>query len=165
MRIRNLLIAIAVLSLAIPGFANAGSAYGRATGGGQILVSTDGGAGDTIAFTARNTATSGDAARGQVQLVDRTGGSGQGNLRFHGTVTCLRVSGTIAKIGGVVKTDSTGDTSGFTMVVQDNGEGVSATDADQIAFERVSTPDCDDDGSDDDTQTDLARGNVQVYAP
>lgn len=161
MRLRNFLIAVAVLAMAVPGFANAGSPNDRATGGGQILVSSDGGAGDTIAFTARNTG-GGDAAQGQLQVVDRTGGTGKDNVRLHGVVTCLRVDGTTAKLGGTITRASDGDTTPFTLVVQDNGEGAAAPD-DTILLERVATPDCDEDDSDDDGNTDLARGNAQVY--
>ena len=161
MRIRNLLIAVAVLAIAVPGFASAGAAYDRATGGGQILVDTDGGAGDTIAFTARNTAASGDAAQGQVQVVDRTGGTGKGNVRFHGTVTCLRVDDNMAKIGGTI-TKTNGATTPFTLIVRDNGEGAAASN-DTIFLERVNDPSCDQDDSDDDGQAALARGNAQVY--
>ena len=134
----------------------------KATGGGQILVSSDGGAGDTIAFTAQNLGTGDDAAKGQLQYIDRTGGTGVGQTRFHGTVTCLQVSGNTAKLGGIVKNDSTGDTSGFTVVVEDNGQGAAA-DNDMIAFQRTSDPTCDRQDGDDDGNTDLARGNVQVY--
>lgn len=42
-----------------------------ATGGGQVMVGTKG-AGDTIAFTAKGTVDAGD---GQVQYVDREGGT------------------------------------------------------------------------------------------
>ena len=161
MRIRNLLIAVAVLAMAVPGIANAGAPLDRATGGGQILVSSDGGAGDTIAFTARNTTADSDDAQGQVQIVDRTGGTGKDNVRMHGTVTCLRVEGTMAKIGGTV-TKSNGDTTPFTIVVQDNGQGSEAQN-DTILLERVSDPSCDEEENDDDGNTDLARGNAQVY--
>jgi hypothetical protein len=163
MRIRNLLIAAAVLSLAIPSLASAGSAYSRATGGGQILVSSEGGAGDTIAFTARNTTTDTDDARGQLQVIDRTGdGTGKDGVRIHGEVTCLQVTGNVAKIGGTIARDSSGNTDGFTLVVEDNGQGAEGTD--MIAFQRVSDPTCDREDGDDDGSTELARGNAQVYA-
>lgn len=162
MRIRNLLIAAAVLSLAIPGFANAGAANDRATGGGQILLSSDGkGAGDTIAFTAQNTGGANDAAKGEVQYIDRTGGTGRGATRFHGDVKCLIVQGNTAELAGTFK-NGTGETTGFILYAADNGEGLAA-DPDQILFTRTSDPVCDRDDSDDDGQTDLARGNAQVY--
>lgn len=163
MRIRNLLIAVAVLAIAIPGIASAGSAYDRATGGGQILVSSDGGAGDTIAFTAQNTGGANDAAKGQIQVVDRTGGTGKGNVRLHGVVTCLRVEGNVAQMSGTVRKTNSADTSPFILVVEDNGQGAAAAQADQIIFQRISDPSCDEDDVDDDGQTDLARGNAQVY--
>lgn len=167
MRIRNFLIAAAVLSLAIPGFAGAGSAYDRATGGGQILIPSNGqGAGDTIAFTAQNTGGANNAAKGQVQVVERGGtGRGKNNVRFHGEVKCLIVQGNTAEMAGTYK-NGNGATTGFILYAQDNGEGaadLAANGADQIALTRTSDPTCERDDSDDDGQTDLARGNAQVY--
>ena len=119
-----------------------------ATGGGQILVG-DRGAGDTIAFTASGTA---DAARGQVQYVDREGGTGQGQTVQHGTVTCIDVRGNVARIAGEWRDGGT-----FGLYVEDTGEG-DGTDMIQI------TPDLTDcaDDREDDEPTGLARGNAQV---
>lgn len=166
MRIRNYLIAVAVLALAVPGFANAGSPNDRATGGGQILIPSDGrGAGDTIAFTAQNTGGANNAAKGQVQVVERTDGRGKGNVRFHGEVQCLIVQGNTAELAGTYK-NGNGATTGFILYAADNGEGaadLANNGADQIALTRTSDPTCERDDSDDDGQTDLARGNAQVY--
>lgn len=167
MRIRNLLIAVAVLAIAIPGIASAGSAYDRVTGGGQIFFNFSTGesepvegAGDTIAFTARETS---EGVKGQVQIVERSGGTGQGQLKLHGTVTCLVVvNPTTARLAGTATRTDSDQRQNFEMLVTDNGEGVNAA-ADQIALAFVTTPECDDDGEDDDNQTTLARGNVQVY--
>lgn len=173
MRIRSLIIAVFAVALAIPAFANAGSANDRATGGGQIFFTfsdADGepsaneditGAGDTIAFTAQETA---EGVKGQVQFIDRTGGRGKGQVKLHGTVTCLEVTGNVARIGGTAtrNDDSTrGDE--FQILVEDNGEGASNTEGDQIAFQFMDEPTCSDEDDDDDYQTTLARGNVQVY--
>ena len=123
-----------------------------ATGGGQILFGTEGGAGDTIAFTARGTA---DAATGQVQYVNRTDGTGQGQTVQHGTVTCIRAEGNVAFIEGVWR-----DGGEFGLYVQDNGEGSAAED-DIVAITPANPDDCGDE-AEDDNMTALGRGNAQV---
>jgi hypothetical protein len=155
MRIRRLagLAAGIAAVAAVPVAAQAGSGTDRATGGGQTLVGTQG-AGNTIAFTAQGTQ---DAARGQVQVVNREAGTGRQQVRFHGTVTCLRVEGNTAELAGVGR-----DGGAFTLYVVDNGEGANA-DNDLISFTRVADPSCDRDDSDDDGSVELARGNAQVY--
>ena len=146
------LAAIAVIS----GSASAGSPTDRATGGGQILIGT-GNAGNTIAFTAQGTP---EAAKGQVQVVDRSAGKGQSQVKFHGLVECILVSGNMAEIAGSER--DSGDP--FTLRVVDNGEGVNASN-DMIFFDDVEDDmRCEsDDNDDDDTQLALARGNAQVY--
>jgi hypothetical protein len=134
--------------------ANAGGAD-KITGGGQVLVGTRG-AGDTIAFEAQNTGTD-DAARGQIQYVDRDGGTGQGQSIFHGEITCLVVSGNMAKAAG---TFSGGGP--FQLIVVDNGEDGNA-DNDVVALQEDQDPTCEDDDDDDDADTALARGNAQVH--
>ena len=170
MRIRNCLIAATVLSLAIPGFASAArqSPTEKATGGGQIFFNFEtgeddpvAGAGDTIAFTAQQSGS--DPARGQVQFIDRTGGTGKGQVKLHGTVTCLEVDGNMARIGVVATRTDDPDRTAFEMLVIDNGEGVSNTQGDQIAISFADEPECGDDDDEDDAQTTLARGNVQVH--
>ena len=106
MRIRNLLIAIAVLAIAIPGVASAAkpAASGfKVTGGGQIIseaAEAEGGPGDTVGFNARemdgddpdSPGDDDDAARGQFQYVPRGQSSGTNQPateKFHGVVTCL----------------------------------------------------------------------------
>ena len=155
MRVRLLMVVVALAVVAAPIAANAGSPNDRATGGGQTLVDTQG-AGNTIAFTAQNTA---EGAKGQVQYIDRTAGTGQAQVKFHGIVTCLRVAGTLAEIGGVERDSG----QAFSLLVQDNGEGALADD-DMIQFSEVDAVDCSD-GDDDDDEPDvaLARGNAQVY--
>ncbi len=156
MRVRNFLIAVAVLSLAIPGFANArGATADRATGGGQTLVDSQG-AGNTIAFTARGTV---DEATGQVQYIDRTEGTGQEQVKFHGIVQCLRVMGAQAELAGVERDSG----QPFNLLVRDNGEGAMA-DNDAISFSEVNDVSCADENDDKDTpDVALARGNAQVH--
>jgi hypothetical protein len=146
---------VAGMVLAAPG-AQAGSPRDRATGGGQILVG-ERGAGDTIAFTAQGTATE---ATGQVQFIDRTGGIGKGQVKFHGVVDCVLVTGNTAEIAGHER-----DTlAAFTLRVVDNGEGLAA-DNDLIFFDDTADdePCVQDDNDDDDATVALARGNAQVY--
>jgi hypothetical protein len=159
---RTTLIAGLAVAAAIGGTANAGSSVDRATGGGQILVASDGrGPGDTITFQAR------DDARGPVGSVNvirrstTAGAPGQG-FHFKGTLTCIAVSGNTAKLAGKGINED-GKEQGFTLLVTDNGEGA-ADKNDVISLTYRSTnPGCGNDDSDDDHNTDLARGNAQVY--
>lgn len=136
--------------------ADAGGPRDRATGGGQVLVASDGtGPGSTIAFTGQQTA---DGARGQVQIVDRAAGTGQSQVKFHGVVDCVRVDGNTAKIGGTGRGGAR-----FTVIAVDNGEGA-ASAGDLIFFDyRTADPTCEVDDDDDDNLEALARGNVQVH--
>jgi hypothetical protein len=124
----------------------------KATGGGQILFATKG-AGNTIAFTAQGTA---EAAKGQIQFIDRSGGNGGDQVKYHGSVSCIDVTGNVAKVAGTLTNGES-----FNLYVEDNGEGGGATDA--IFFDSMAdTPDCGfDEPSDDDIEA-LARGNAQV---
>ena len=135
----------------------------KATGGGQILLSSDGrGPGDTIAFTAQRRA-DGNVV-GNVNVIDRANngpgnGTGRG-VHFKGDVTCVDVQGNVAKIGGVGER-SDGTTTAFTLIVTDNGEGLGENDL--IALQYIdSDPNCEREDGDDDGQTELARGNAQV---
>ena len=141
-------VGVAGAALAFSGSTAMAGQEDAATGGGQILVG-DRGAGDTIAFTAQGTA---EAAKGQVQYVDREGGTGQGQTVQHGTVTCIDVQGNVARIAGEWRDGGT-----FGLFVEDNGEG---DGTDMIAL----TPDLADCAEDreDDEPTGLARGNAQV---
>lgn len=142
--------------------AQAGSPRDRATGGGQTLVGT-GGAGNTIAFTAQNRDGGSESfATGQVQYIDRSVGTGQDQVRSHGVVSCLIVTGNTAVIGGTwTKGDRTGN---FEIQVVDNGEGVAASN-DVITIDDVAkNADCSRDDNDNETpDAELARGNAQVY--
>jgi hypothetical protein len=144
-------------ALAIPVVAEAGSGRDRVTGGGQVLVSTEGGAGDTIAFTAQAV----DSVRkGEAQYVDRTGGTGQGQTTYHGDILCIRVEGNKAKLAGTWRESDGGGS--FQILVIDNGQGANSDD-DLVTVQNLQDPTCDDEDDDDDAQTALARGNAQVY--
>jgi hypothetical protein len=148
--------AAALSLLAAP--ALAGATYDRATGGGQTLVGT-GGAGNTIAFSAQNTA---DGAKGEVQYIDRSGGTGQAQVQSHGVVDCLSVTGNTAVIGGHW---TSGERTGvFEIKVVDNGQGAAASN-DVITIDSAAkNNDCTRDSNDNNTPSaDLARGNAQVY--
>ena len=172
MRTRYSLIAVAVVGLLVAGSLAAISAPApKITGGGQTLNGTTG-AGDTIAFVAQGFPTDDDAnaARGQVQYIDRDPDAGTQIVR-HGTVTCLALGTeedengdpipSSGRIGGVWEERDGGGT--FEIAVVDNGEGSNADD-DLIGVFPEAMPDCvNDDGDDDDPTTALARGNVQVH--
>jgi hypothetical protein len=147
---RVIIVAGLACAVALPvAGAQAGSGRDRATGGGQTAVGLQG-AGNTIAFTAKNTG-SGDVATGQVQYIQRV----DGQDKLHGTVSCLRVSGNTAKIAGVG-----GDGRAFQLYVVDNGQGAAA-DNDMIMFQFADQPSCDFDPGNNTPE--LARGNAQVY--
>jgi hypothetical protein len=107
MRIRNLLIAVAVLAIVVPGMASAAAPSGfKVTGGGQIIEEGVQGPGDTVGFNAQevtgddpaSTQDTDDAARGQFQYIQRgedEEGNTPANDSFHGVVTCL-ISGSEA---------------------------------------------------------------------
>ena len=158
MHMRRLLTAAATVAAvaALPVSALAGSSTDRATGGGQIIFDSEGGAGNTVTFTARGTE---EAATGRVTFIDRSAGTGEAMEKFHGIVTCLRVEGNGAEISGTER--DTGEA--FNLRVIDNGQGAAAED-DVVQFDRVDEPGCGDDDSDDeDPQFALGRGNAQVY--
>jgi len=175
--VKKIAVFAAALAVVPAGIAVAQSTGLKVTGGGQVVASAQsGGPGDTIAFNAQqigefdqnNTA----PAKGQLQVVNRSAGTGQNQVRFHGTVTCIREfiddQGTAdpsdderyVRFGGNGR-----DGTPFTVDAQDNGEGALAED-DVIFFRtRGATDDpCDD--SDPATQLrsmTLARGNVQEH--
>jgi hypothetical protein len=170
-RTRLLFAAALIAALMLPTAALAGSPRDRVTGGGQVL--TAGGAGDTIAYSAQQDMAGG--FKGQIQYVDRTDGTGQGQQQYHYVVTCLDVEGSTAYIEGTVRgldpDDATG-TETITLYVADNGEGA-ASEAD-IVVVNPSGNDSDDNADDNacgDAQASeadmerfgLTRGNAQVY--
>jgi hypothetical protein len=161
-------LAVGSILVVAPG-AQAGATRDRATGGGQTLVPEAGGAGSTIAFTAQNREPTKEQpyfATGQVQYIARTGGTGQGQEKFHGAVTCLAVtsdqagSGT-AVIEGELTKGATEDAPYFRLIVRDNGE---PNQADLISFTPTDdAPACDEPSNFGDKPPTLARGNAQVY--
>ena len=155
--LKKIIVPVAIVAaLSVGGAVVASSAPApKATGGGQTEVG-DRGAGDTIAFTAQNTG-SDSAAKGQVQYVDRTGGTGQGQVVLHGVVSCLRVTGTSARLGGFWS-----DGGDFEVFVQDNGEPNQGNDMIAI-YEASGDPNCVDDNQEEDDPSALGRGNAQVH--
>ncbi len=123
-----------------------------ATGGGQVMVGTKG-AGDTIAFTAQGTLSS---ASGQIQYVDREGGTGKDQTTYHGTISCIEAVGNVAKMAGAWRDGGT-----FQLYVEDNGEGAAA-DSDVVTLTLGAEPTCDFDDPEDEDKVALARGNAQV---
>ncbi|MDQ3985698.1 MAG: hypothetical protein M3280_04290 [Actinomycetota bacterium] len=149
---------VAGLSLVV---VQADSAY-KVTGGGQMAVG-DTGPGDTIAFNAQQTG-SGNAARGQVQFVDRDD-DGHITRIWHGEVTCLAVvtmgDDGAARFAGNW-TGRKGATSGtFEILADDNGEPNQGDD--MIFIDEVDPPDCSNSQQNPDSPTSLGRGNVQIH--
>lgn len=146
------LVLATLLAFAAPFAAATASATQEdaATGGGQILVGTEGGAGSTLAFTAQGTM---ESARGQVQYVNREEGGHEVN---HGTVKCIAVDGNVARISGTWVDDD----DAFGLYVEDNGEGAAAEN--DVATVLPGEATCEFDEPDDDAKTALSRGNSQV---
>jgi hypothetical protein len=147
-------VAIAAVLVVAGASASAGSPNDRVTGGGQTLVGTTG-AGNTIAFTIQG---AGEDVKGQFQYVDRSGGTGQDQVGWHGTPVCLEVMGSSAK--AVISNNDDGSL--WELLLQDNGEGANA-DNDIVTLTSDEEPSCGSDDDDDDSQVELARGNLQVY--
>ena len=162
---------IAMAFAAVPtGVAVAQSDGLKVTGGGQVVASGQTtGPGDTIAFNAQQIDPAGSAAKGQLQVIDRTNSE-----KFHGNVTCIREftpsSGPnqgqrFVRFGGFQKLQGKQTTTPFTVDVQDNGEGQTGGN-DMIFFRQRSSGDDPCDTSDQSTalrSTTLARGNVQEH--
>jgi hypothetical protein len=169
--VKRVIVAGAVLALGIAGMSasSAAPAVTKITGGGQTLVPTDGGAGDTIAFTAQTDGTP-EGVKGQFQYVDRTGGTGQGQTVYHGTVTCVALLPSDGPNVGVIGGVSNGIP--FRIDVIDNGQG-SAADNDLIVVRHGEDAEDGADNDDGDTalcddedetaDADLSRGNVTIH--
>lgn len=166
---RVLTTAVLVGTLLVPTAASAGSPRDRATGGGQILLSDASGPGSTIAFTAQGSV---DDAKGQIQFIDRTGGTGRNQVRAHYVVDCVAVEEardndeTAAYVSGVNRDDPSDV---ITMYIVDNGEGAMA-DMDIVAVGPMGDDESSDgpcgviEPSDEERATyALARGNVQTH--
>lgn len=150
--------AAALAFVVAAGVPASGGTTDKATGGGQILVSSDGrGPGDTIAFTAQRR-TDGRVV-GNVNVVDRVQGARGKGAHFKGTVTCIEAAGNTAKLGGIGTLD--GAETGFTLIVTDNGEGANAGN-DVITLQYTDDVTCEREDGDDDAAVELARGNAQV---
>lgn len=159
MRFKHVCALAGLALLAIPGSAAIAGNGDKATGGGQVLLG-DSGKASTIAFTAQGTT---DAAKGQVQFVDRSVGAGRNQTKYHGVVDCIEVTGNMAIIGGYQKKgDANEEGDRFVLRVVDNGEPNQGQD--MIQFDNQSTaPDtCGDDDDDEAPEWSLARGNAQV---
>ena len=146
------------LLAALTGTADAGTTADKATGGGQILVSSDGrGPGDTITFTAQERADG--TTVGNVNVIDRVQGAGGKGVHFKGAVACIEAVGNTAKISGIGRLN--GADQPFILVVTDNGEG-SAAGNDVITLQYTDDVTCEREDGDNDGATELARGNAQV---
>jgi hypothetical protein len=173
--VKRLVIGAAVLALGIAGMSagSAAPAVTKITGGGQTLVPTDGGAGDTIAFSAQTDGTA-EGVKGQFQYVDRTGGTGAGQTVYHGTVTCVALLPSDGPNVGVIGGTST-EGIPFRIDVIDNGSGKAHDDANGTDLIVVRQGAAAQDGGDDGTDTalcddedetadaDLSRGNVTIH--
>ncbi|HVM21487.1 MAG TPA: hypothetical protein VM307_16130 [Egibacteraceae bacterium] len=176
MRIRKLLVAVFVLALAVPAFASAQGQQYWTTGGGQVIASSEAqGPGDTIAFVARLAGevigqTEGEediyAARGQLQVVNRSEGRGRDQDLFHGNVTCIvpRDDST-TRFGGTGRDPRTGAAMDFVVDLEDHQD----QGQDTIAFRRYEpSEDPADPCERDDDVTELrdlrlARGNAKIH--
>jgi hypothetical protein len=183
MRLRTLLVAVAVLAVAFPGVANAQRPADngfRVTGGGQVIADDTPGPGDTNAFNAHSLGggqfDSGTysedngsiAARGQYQLIQRAfadTGNGKPVFKLHATVECLVSTGeTTARFGGFYS-DEDGERTAYAVDVQDNGQ----QGTDLVYFRDVAVEE-DDPENDSPCEADdeleeiqLSRGNLTIH--
>ncbi len=150
----------AVVALAVPvGTAVAGNGD-KATGGGKVLFSDGDVKASTIAFTAQGTTTD---AKGQVQFIDRSAGTGKNQVKYHGVVDCIEVTGNAAIIGGYKKKgDPTDPDTRFVLRVTDNGEPNQGQDLIQFDNESDAADTCGDEDDDSPPEFALAHGNAQV---
>ena len=149
MKFKIMLVMAGLAALAISGSATAGNGD-KVTGGGQILVGSN--AGSTIAFSAQGTV---DSAKGQVQFIDRSGGKGRDQVKFHGIVDCVEVTDNFGVVGGLTRNGTP-----FTLRVLDGGQPSDM--ADMVQFDTNSDFQCGDDEADDPPEMSLGRGNVKV---
>lgn len=167
--LKRIVISGAVLALAIAGTGtgSAAPATTKITGGGQTLVPSSGGAGDTVGFNAQMDE-AGDV-KGQFQYVKRNGtGTGQAQEVMHGEVTCAAVfdstpgeSGGVAAFGGELR-----DGTAFRVDVTDNGQGAQGSDMILVRTGADAEGDepglCDEDDAPDSAPV-LNRGNVTIH--
>ena len=172
---KRILVSGAVLALAVAGIGTAQAQNGlKVTGGGQVFAgdadAQGGGPGDTYGFNAQDL--DGDpnteAAKGNLNIIDRTEGQGGKGVHIRGDVTCIRAlplgdnedADGVARFGGVLQDGVTY----FVVDVTDNGEGNSADD--DLIFYREVQPEEDGspcDGDDETSDMRLARGNAQIH--
>lgn len=157
-KVAGLVAGVAGLALFVAPHAVAGASVDRATGGGQTLVGSA--AGNTIAFQAQDVAATGTDASGTLQIVDRPGGTGQGQTVARGSVVCLQVKKNMAVLTGNWTSGLEGT---FKLAVVDNGEGAAADNDTIMLDEQSSDPDCSNNSNNNGSTVDLARGNAQVY--
>ena len=155
-------VAAAAATLAVSamcaGSALAGAPNGRVTGGGQNPLGGMTGPGSTIAFEAHQG--SGTSATGNVQFIDRSAGTGQDQVKYHGSIECLFFdSSNSAQMYGH---DRNGNP--FELFVMDNGEGASGGN-DIASFNNSPQGDCSNPDQSDEGSDQLFRGNAQVYEP
>ncbi len=168
---KRIVISSAVLALAIGGMGvgSAEPAVYKVTGGGQTLVPEDGGAGDTIAFSAQSQGEEGTAAKGQFQYQDRTGGTGKDHTTLHGTITCVVVfpAGTADEGGAAALGGTLTDGRAFRVDVTDNGQGAQGSDMILARFGEDAQGDnaglCDPDDRPEEDLPALSRGNVKIH--
>jgi hypothetical protein len=161
MKLKHVCAVAGVALFAIPVSGAVAGNGDKATGGGQVLFSDGDVKASTIAFTAQGTT---DDAKGQVQFVDRSEGTGQDAVKYHGVVDCIEVTGNLAVIGGFRKKgDPMDEEDRFVLRVQDNGEPNQGQDMIQFDSETDAADLCGDDDMDDtEPEFSLARGNAQV---
>lgn len=156
-------VALAAVAALFFGMVAQGAEGDKVTGGGQTLVGTTG-AGDTIALTAHQVGPD-IVGRGQVQYVDRDGGTGQGQIVYHGVVNCVDVeSDMTAILAGDWTTRGREKNAGtFEIRVTDNGSP--AEGEDQVLIrENPVDPDCSDEDEDEEQEpTALSRGNMTIH--
>ena len=156
MKIKRACALAAAVALAIPVSAAVAGNGDKVTGGGQVLFSDDDVKRSTIAFTAQGTST---AAKGQVQFIDRSAGTGRDQVKYHGVVDCVEVEGQYAEVGGYRK--GTENLDRFILRVFDGGEPNQGNDMIQFDNETEDNR-CGNDNDDEDPDVALAKGNAQV---
>lgn len=185
MKLRTVFISAAVVAVAVPtgaGAAAGGTTRDSVTGGGQAFFDArePSGPGDTIAFQAqraKGAAADSELATGQIQVNRR----GEANaVKFHGTITCLNVSGEpksgsgSAYMSGRTRASKTQPEQPFELYVSDGGKGQAERNDMIMLFVGEETANNDSDNQDanevcgfedfdpaSDSIT-MARGNVQV---
>lgn len=164
MRLRNVLIAIFCLALAVPGVASAQrSDADKVTGGGQIIVDSSArGPGDTVGFVAT---TDGARTSGEFQIVRTSLQSGSRETIYHGVVECVVVhSDNTATFAGYARYAADGQLAFFRVDVEDNGpDNSGGTQGNDLIVVRQDDEEFDCDDFDDDEQLKLARGNLTVH--